>query len=86
MLTHLQRHPEELFAKLPDTLSINFENSIVIESHVQCAAEEEPIHAIQDQVYFGENLPAVCEEHLASIGNHVRQVHLYLLRCGIHTF
>ncbi|KAF1797843.1 P-loop containing nucleoside triphosphate hydrolase protein [Mucor lusitanicus] len=66
---HYARHPEELFVKLPDTLSINFENSIVIESHVQCAAEEEPIHAIQDQVYFGENLPAVCEEHLTPIGD-----------------
>ncbi|CAO0799244.1 unnamed protein product [Mucor circinelloides] len=66
---HYARHPEELFVKLPDTLSVNFENSIVIESHVQCAAEEEPIHAIEDQQYFGENLPSVCEEHLTPIGN-----------------
>ncbi|CEP09281.1 hypothetical protein [Parasitella parasitica] len=66
---HYARHPEELFTKIPDTLSINFENSIVIESHVQCAAEEEPIHAIEDQAYFGDDLPVVCQEHLAPIGN-----------------
>jgi len=73
-----------LFVKLPDTLSVNFENSIVIESHVQCAAEEEPIHAIEDQQYFGENLPSVCEEHLAPIGNQVR-LSLMASLCGIYT-
>lgn len=70
---------------MPDTLSINFENSIVIESHVQCAAEEEPINTIQDQVYFGDNLPNVCQEHLTSIDNNVREYLIQRYDKYLHT-
>ncbi|KAI8991328.1 P-loop containing nucleoside triphosphate hydrolase protein [Mycotypha africana] len=65
------RHPNELFKKEPESLTVNLENSIVIESHIQCAAEEEPVHAMIDQEYFGTSLPAICDEHLTKIGDYL---------------
>ncbi|KAI7901494.1 P-loop containing nucleoside triphosphate hydrolase protein [Cokeromyces recurvatus] len=66
---HYARHPEELFLKKADTLSINLENMSAIEGHLQCAAEEAPIDPINDQVYFGCNLPTLCQELLTEIDN-----------------
>jgi DEAD/DEAH box helicase domain-containing protein len=68
------RHPEELFDKKPDELSINIEDSIVIESHIQCAAEESSINTVEDQAYFGASLPSICAEHLVEIDQGVRNL------------
>lgn len=62
-----------LFEKKAEPLSIELENSIVLESHIQCAAEELPIDVIRDQMYFGSNLAEICEEHLAKIDHGVSQ-------------
>ncbi|KAG2208134.1 hypothetical protein INT47_010496 [Mucor saturninus] len=64
-------HPSVLFEKTPDILSIDLENSIVLESHIQCAAEELPIDTDKDEMYFGPNLDKICRDHLAKIDDHL---------------
>ncbi|KAI8087955.1 P-loop containing nucleoside triphosphate hydrolase protein [Gilbertella persicaria] len=63
------KHPRDLFTKKPDTLMLDLENVMLLESHVQCAAEEAPIHAIHDQFYFGSQLPLLCQSYLTPIGD-----------------
>ncbi|KAI9488424.1 hypothetical protein BDB00DRAFT_932711 [Zychaea mexicana] len=64
------RHSAELFEKPLDDIQFEVENNLLIlENHLQCAAEELPIDIETDQVYFGPRIQEVCEQHLASIGN-----------------
>ncbi|CDH48895.1 dead deah box helicase [Lichtheimia corymbifera JMRC:FSU:9682] len=65
---HFARHPEELFEQPLDDIQFDVENNkLVLESHLQCAAEELPIDIDQDQAFFGPNMQQVCEEHLMLI-------------------
>ncbi|KAI8994891.1 P-loop containing nucleoside triphosphate hydrolase protein [Pilobolus umbonatus] len=65
------KHPTVLFEKRPDKVSINLENSIILESHLQCAAEEHIIDADKDEIYFGPSIRSVCEDHLFKISNNL---------------
>lgn len=65
---HFARHPEELSDQPLDDIQFDVENNkLVLESHLQCAAEELPINIDHDQAFFGPNVPQVCEEHLMLI-------------------
>ncbi|KAG9101110.1 hypothetical protein FRC06_003338 [Ceratobasidium sp. 370] len=61
---HYVEYPEELFSKDVGELHIDLDNQAILESHLQCAAHEMPIHATHDQTYFGSPLKAICESSL----------------------
>lgn len=46
-------------------------NALVLENHLQCAAEELAIDVEKDRIFFGPLIKAICDEHLAAIGNNV---------------
>ncbi|KAG1351765.1 hypothetical protein G6F62_002886 [Rhizopus arrhizus] len=68
-------HPLELFTKTPDELSLELENQLVLESHLQCAAEELMIDLSRDMLYFGSNITEICEQHLTKMGEGVSGLH-----------
>jgi DEAD/DEAH box helicase domain-containing protein len=41
-------------------LIIDVENKVILESHIQCAANEMPIQIEEDEVYFGPLLEEMC--------------------------
>ncbi|KAG8745683.1 hypothetical protein FRC10_007380 [Ceratobasidium sp. 414] len=61
---HYVEYPEELFSKDVGELHIDLDNQAILESHLQCAAHEMPIHPTHDQTYFGPPLKAICESSL----------------------
>jgi len=61
---HYMSHPIELFTKPNLSLSIDLENPLTLESHVQCAAYELPIEPQRDKIYFGSSLPSIAASHL----------------------
>ncbi|KAJ6444235.1 DEAD/DEAH box helicase [Purpureocillium lavendulum] len=61
---HYMQNPDELFTKPNCELRVDLENMLVREGHIQCAAYEMPIRPAQDARFFGEDLPAICEERL----------------------
>ncbi|KAB5594441.1 P-loop nucleoside triphosphate hydrolase [Ceratobasidium theobromae] len=61
---HYVKHPEELFSENVGELHIDLDNKIMLESHLQCAAHEMPVHADHDQSYFGPSLPELCRSSL----------------------
>ncbi|KAI9314584.1 P-loop containing nucleoside triphosphate hydrolase protein [Dichotomocladium elegans] len=69
---HYSRHPAELFDQPLDSIQFQVEdNKLVMEKHLQCAAEELPLDPKKDEQFFGsaETLREICEEHLTPIGN-----------------
>ncbi|ORY97959.1 P-loop containing nucleoside triphosphate hydrolase protein [Syncephalastrum racemosum] len=64
---YYSRHPSVLFEREPDDISFDVENGMVLESHLQCAAEELPVDTDRDRVYFGNQTQAICEAHLTPI-------------------
>ncbi|RCH84904.1 hypothetical protein CU098_005141, partial [Rhizopus stolonifer] len=74
---HYANHPVELFTRKPDALSIELENPIILESHLQCAAEELPIDLTKDRDYFGLGTVEICEQHLVKIGPDVTPDHRF---------
>ncbi|KAI8068899.1 P-loop containing nucleoside triphosphate hydrolase protein [Thamnidium elegans] len=60
-------NPSLLFEKTADVLSLEVNTSIVLEGHIQCAAEELPIDISKDQIYFGPQLETICRQHLVKI-------------------
>lgn len=61
---HYMQNPDELFTKPNGELQVDLENMLVREGHIQCAAYEMPVRPAEDTVYFGEDLPNICEERL----------------------
>lgn len=61
---HYARNPSEIFDSPFTKLQIDLENPIVLEAHVQCAADEVPILPEDDEVYFGSSLKEICEARL----------------------
>ncbi|CAE7103621.1 unnamed protein product [Rhizoctonia solani] len=61
---HFVNHPDELFSDNVGELLIDLDNKVMLESHLQCAAHEMPIHSIHDQPYFGSSLPDICQSSL----------------------
>ncbi|KAI9262495.1 P-loop containing nucleoside triphosphate hydrolase protein [Helicostylum pulchrum] len=61
------KQPSLLFEKTADVLSLEVDTSIVLEGHIQCAAEELAIDISKDQIYFGPQLETICTQHLVKI-------------------
>jgi DEAD/DEAH box helicase domain-containing protein len=57
-------HPEEIFLKPNISLSIDLENLLILEGHIQCAAHEMPIEPTRDRQYFGEDLQSIASSRL----------------------
>ena len=61
---HYATTPGDLYNQPDDALTLDLNNDIVLEGHLQCAADELPLHAKDDQAYFGTALPQICSERL----------------------
>jgi len=57
-------NPDEIFTRPNAELQVDLSNMLVLEGHVQCAANEMPIRIPEDIKYFGELLPTVAEERM----------------------
>ncbi|KAG8690861.1 hypothetical protein FRC11_008575 [Ceratobasidium sp. 423] len=66
---HYVNHPDELFSDNVGELLIDLDNKVMLESHLQCAAHEMPIHSVHDQSYFGPSLPDICQSSLKRDGD-----------------
>lgn len=60
---HYIQHPDELFDKPIDELAIDTESEVLIEAHLQCAAQEMPL-SLEDEKYFGPLMKNLCETRL----------------------
>lgn len=60
-------------------MSLELENPLVLESHLQCAAEELMIDLSRDTFYFGSTTAEICEQHLTKMGEGVSCLHDVLL-------
>ncbi|CAO1628520.1 unnamed protein product [Jaminaea pallidilutea] len=61
---HYARFPEDVFNQPESALTVDLSNDFVLEAHLQCAAEEMPIHPKDDEVYFGDHLSVLCKNRL----------------------
>ncbi|EPQ26138.1 uncharacterized protein PFL1_06346 [Pseudozyma flocculosa PF-1] len=66
---HYMRFPEEVFVQPDAALSVDLANDFVLESHLQCAAEEMPISVEDDTRFFGEHLATLCKTRLQGDGS-----------------
>jgi len=57
---YFMENPDEIFTKPNCELQVDLTNMLVLEGHIQCAANEMPIRPDEDQVYFGKLLPEIC--------------------------
>ncbi|KAJ7470339.1 hypothetical protein FB451DRAFT_1135554 [Mycena latifolia] len=60
---HFVKNPEELFDGNVDDLIVDLDNKILLEAHLQCAAQEMPI-CLADNRFFGPLLKEICETRL----------------------
>ena len=61
---HYMANPDEIFTKPNCALSVDLENPLVLEGHIQCAAFEMPIRVPDDNAYFGSTLPEIAKERM----------------------
>lgn len=61
---HFAEHPEDLFDAPHSEIRLDLDNEVIVAGHLQCAADEIPIHPKDDQVYFGADLPSLCQSSL----------------------
>lgn len=66
---HYMHFPDEIFLQPDAALSVDLGNDFILESHLQCAAEEMPITLEDDEQYFGPHLATLCETRLESDGS-----------------
>jgi len=57
------QHPDELFTKPNLEAQIDLENPLILEGHLQCAANEMPLQP-SDDVYFGPAMLSIAEERM----------------------
>ncbi|KAJ7702373.1 hypothetical protein B0H17DRAFT_923441 [Mycena rosella] len=60
---HFVQNPEELFDGKVDDLIVDLDNKILLEAHLQCAAQEMPI-CLADSAFFGPLMKELCETRL----------------------
>ncbi|KAN0062218.1 ATP-dependent 3'-5' DNA helicase [Thecaphora frezii] len=65
---HYMRFPDEVFLQPDAALSVDLGNDFVLESHLQCAAEEMPVSVEDDERYFGPQLATLCQTRLQGDG------------------
>ncbi|KAM0747754.1 P-loop containing nucleoside triphosphate hydrolase protein [Meredithblackwellia eburnea MCA 4105] len=61
---HYANNPASLFDSPYNSVSLDLNNPIVLEAHLQCAADEMPVHPVDDVSFFGEQLSELCESRL----------------------
>lgn len=65
---HYARNPDLIFSSPFQQLNLDLDNPIVLESHIQCAADEIPVHPVEDAKYFtngdGDKLRQICMSRL----------------------
>ncbi|PWN49117.1 P-loop containing nucleoside triphosphate hydrolase protein [Violaceomyces palustris] len=66
---HYMRFPDEIFSQPDTALSVDLTNDFVLESHLQCAAEEMPISIEDDTPFFGDHLASLCKTRLVDDGS-----------------
>ena len=57
-------NPEEIFNQSFNSPSIDFEDSVILEQHLQCAALEKPIDTEKDADYFSTSCLMACDKVL----------------------
>jgi DEAD/DEAH box helicase domain-containing protein len=65
---HYVAFPNELYETPTDPLVLDLDNKAILESHLQCAAQEMPM-SLEDEVYFGPLTREICDTHLVKEGN-----------------
>jgi DEAD/DEAH box helicase domain-containing protein len=60
---HYVTFPDELYEQATDELIVDVESKVILEAHLQCAAQEMPL-SLDDEVYFGPLMTELCESHL----------------------
>ncbi|GAK65346.1 p-loop containing nucleoside triphosphate hydrolase protein [Moesziomyces antarcticus] len=66
---HYMHFPDEIFLQPDAALSVDLGNDFILESHLQCAAEEMPITVEDDEQYFGAHLATLCQTRLEADGS-----------------
>ncbi|KAK4989381.1 ATP-dependent 3'-5' DNA helicase [Elasticomyces elasticus] len=61
---YYMQNPDEIFTKPNCELQVDLTNMLVLEGHVQCAANEMPVRSDEDAAYFGKLLPEVCRDRM----------------------
>ena len=61
---YFMQNPDEIFTKPNCELQVDLHNIMVLEGHIQCAANEMPIRPNEDDKYFGELLPTIAAERM----------------------
>ena len=60
---HFVEHPDELFDRPTNDLVVDLDNKVILEAHLQCAAQEMPLRD-EDAEYFGANMKEICAAKL----------------------
>ncbi|CAO3593595.1 unnamed protein product [Absidia cylindrospora] len=58
------KHPQDLFTKNIPPFSLELDKHMILNGHLQCAAQELPISIDRDEKYFGYKLSSLCHENL----------------------
>lgn len=66
---HYMHFPDEIFLQPDAALSVDLGNDFILESHLQCAAEEMPVTIEDDEQYFGSHLSTLCKTRLETDGS-----------------
>ncbi|GEM12534.1 DNA/RNA helicase, DEAD/DEAH boxtype [Rhodotorula toruloides] len=49
---HYARNPDLIFSSPFQKMALDLDNPLVLEAHIQCAADEIPLHPVEDAIYF----------------------------------
>ncbi|KAG8912308.1 hypothetical protein FRC01_005168 [Tulasnella sp. 417] len=61
---HFVQNPNEIWDSPMADLIVDLDNEVILEGHLQCAADEMPILPKNDEPYFGHNFKALCDKKL----------------------
>ncbi|KAG8949918.1 hypothetical protein FRC04_008221 [Tulasnella sp. 424] len=61
---HFVQNPNEIWDSPMADLIVDLDNDVILEGHLQCAADEMPILPKNDAPYFGHNFVALCDKRL----------------------
>lgn len=60
---HYVNHPHELYETPTEDLVVNLDSKVILEAHLQCAAQEMPLSP-DDEIYFGSLTREICNSQL----------------------
>ncbi|KAL2120492.1 hypothetical protein VTJ04DRAFT_4519 [Mycothermus thermophilus] len=78
---YYMQNPDELFTKPNCALQVDLNNMLVKEAHLQCAAQELPIHPPTDAAYFGDDLAQICADRLVPADDNDQQSSSVFYHC-----